>query len=239
MSFRSNILGQRKAVGVGIGDFISYYRMGNNLLDSLGVNNGTPTDITYENSLGGKAAIINGTTSRIVIPDNDSLSFTDGVTDKPFSVVYRIKTTDTKFMIFAKLSPSFTNIEQYCYYQSGHLFWILCSDGAYGNNISQNVLTTGVSTGSYANIVQTYNGLGYGGLKTYIDGALISDANLESGTYTKMMNTGSELWIGDYQAATTFKLTASLDELAFLNRDLTDVEVSEINTKLNSGQSLI
>jgi len=221
-----------------VSSIISYYKMEGNVLDSFGANNGTPTAITYAAGLVGQAAVLNGSTSFINLGDTDSLSFIDGTNDKPFSISYWIKTTDTKFMIFSKLNSSYSNNEYFGYYNGGVLTWRLFSNGSY-DNITQNITTNAIISGAWVHVVHTYNGLGNGGMKTYINGTLVSSASIMTGTYVKMANTNNELWIGNYQADANFKLNGQLDEMPIFNKELTAAEVSEIFAKGNSGQSLI
>ena len=47
-------------------NLVAQYDFNNDLVDSIGGNNGTGTDITYNNGTFGNEAVFNGTTSQVL-----------------------------------------------------------------------------------------------------------------------------------------------------------------------------
>ena len=58
------------------------YQFNNNLIDDAGGNNGTGTDITYDNG----SAVFGGIPSKVLINNLGAFDFTDGVKDLPFKI---------------------------------------------------------------------------------------------------------------------------------------------------------
>ena len=56
---------------------VANWKLNGNANDALGVNNGTPTDITYKQGIENQAAIFNGTTSKILLASNAALNLTN------------------------------------------------------------------------------------------------------------------------------------------------------------------
>ena len=214
---------------------VSYYKMENNVLDSWGTNHGTQTNITYGVGLVGQNAIFNGTNAFVSIPDTNALSFTDGVTDKPFSISYILNTTDTQFYIINKNSSTKREFE--CEYYAGKLYFRVVSLGNSSNKLEQTY--TIAMTGVNLIITHTYDCNGIGGLKTYVNGVLVASTSALMGTYVRMENTTNPITLGGLTWNTSYFLNGKLDEVSFFNKALNASEVSEINAKLLSGQSLI
>ena len=89
-SARASILANNKAVTINDGglDFstlnlVAQYDFNNNLIDSVGGNSGTGTNITYNSGSFGNEAVFNGTTSEVRTPNNTIWDISNGTNDIP------------------------------------------------------------------------------------------------------------------------------------------------------------
>lgn len=217
---------------------VSYYKMEGNVLDSWGTNDGTATAITYTSGLVGQGAVFNGTSSVVIIPDADNLSFGNGVTDSPFSISFVTKLNDTTSHWFAEKRTDFGATAEYEFrYYLGKLEFVLY-DGIANAYILISYAWTPV-IGTVYKIQGTYDGTRVKeGLKLYINNVSVG-SYVTSGAYVAMRNTTARLGIGKAHWGVDHIVNGSIDEFAIFNKALTGAELSDINTKLQSGQSLI
>ena len=219
---------------------ISYYKFENNALDSIGTNNGTPTNITYATGQVGNAAVFNGSSSKVTISDVDELSFTNGINDLPFSVSYAVKfnelTVTSKMWIFGKRTSGSLFEYQFSIYNGTCSFDIYDSvNSAY---IRNNFSWTEFNTVDDFIVTHTYNGNGIGGMKTYKNGVLISATQQAIGTYSMMRNTTANLVLGARIDGANY-LNGWIDEFTAWDKALSQVEVTEIYNIQNAGLELI
>src|SRR5690606_35078959 len=67
---------------------VAYWKYNGNSNDSSGNgHNGTDTSMTYGAGQVGDCAIFNGSTSKIIVPDANGFSFTNGSSDVPFTIL--------------------------------------------------------------------------------------------------------------------------------------------------------
>ena len=219
-------------------NIVSYYKMENNVFDSIGTNNGTATAITYEAGAVGQRAVFDGASSKIVIPDSNNLSFTDGTNDLPFSFSFQFMTNNVSVnqMIINKLNSA---REYYLYLVGGKLRFFL--EGPASNSIYVETSAFTFVNGTFYNIIVTYDGSkSVNGLKININEIEQTTTKVSTGTYTGMVNGGDAVVIGTHGNQTTAQyLNGKLDEVSIWNTALTEGQILEINAKLNSGQSLI
>ena len=71
----------RQSSGGGL-PLVAGYNFNNNLIDDIGGNNGTGTDITFDNG----SAVFSGFPSKVLINNLGAFDFTDGVNDLPFRI---------------------------------------------------------------------------------------------------------------------------------------------------------
>lgn len=160
--------------------------------------------------------------------DADNLSFGDSVTDSPFSFSMWVKvdTLVSGHGLIEKQDSS--NNREYIIY--------IASDGAIYNNIYSNGVAlnrrgrktnTGlISIDTWYHIVWTYNGNSdYSGIKIYLNGVRVDNANFGKNTYVAMKNTNNPFKIGEY-------ITGNMDEVSVFNSELSQ---SDITTIYNSG----
>ena len=207
-----------------INNIISYYKLEGNALDFNNVNNGTPTAITYEEGLVGQRAIFNGSTSRIILTNNASLQLSQG------SIVTIINSTNAG---------------------SGYR-GIVIKQRAYGLFLASGVLVayswesaTGIAAGEKSTGINLNDGLNHvialtfnagvvNGTKVYLDGNLVLTTSIAIDNQTQSLVIGAGTSDSIIQ-----QINAKIDDSAVFNSILTAVEVSEITSKLQSGQSLI
>ncbi len=215
---------------------ISYYKMEGNVLDSWGTNHGTATAITYESGTVGQQAIFNN--SFITVEDSNNLTFTDGAKDFPFSISFLINfTSKTTSYFFGRDSSGTAREWLVGITPSGLTGYLFNPDNS--GRISAYIPTAEIPTGTNLFFTLTYNGNNkLSGLKMYINSTEKTLTNASSGSYTGQGNTASKLYIGKSQFIAG-NLNAKMDEIAIWNTALTPAEISDINAKLNLGQSLI
>ena len=221
---------------------VAYYPLNGNSNDIINGLNGINTGITYVTgnvNLG--ANFSNNTTSRITIADTDFLSFTNGINDIPFSMVFSIKQTlsGTNF-IFSKYNVSGSIDKEY-------VVLIFNNKIRFGlfTNITNYIVSEASATlalNTWYSVVCTYDGSkNFSGLKVYVNGTLQTITNLSIGTYTGMPNTATTPLIGNrVNNYSNEAFSGIIDEgYIYKNRILTATEVSEVYTKFLAQQPLI
>ena len=222
-----------------LNNFISYWKFDGNSNDSVGSNNGTPTSITYPTGLIGQAADFNGTTSKVVVPDANDLSFGNGTSDVDFSTITLIKFDDLSNnpRIFNKVKADALRFEYFSFVNNQkHDFILYDTNGANqirtGNDVFIPLSTWMVITQTYEASTKT--------LKIYQNTA-INNVSLNQGAYTSMINTTAPLVIGeDGRSAFTNNLDGQINALSFLNVKLSEEQVAyAVNKYLTANEHLI
>jgi len=221
---------------VPIAHISNYYRFNDNLVDEVNANNGTGTAITYAAGKSGNAASFNGSTSFISLPDNNDLSFTDGVNDKPFSIQMWVKFNSISGNQWLISKRNSSNVEWQIYRYLEKL-----SVSIYSGNSTSIQKTTNMSftptVGQWYHFTFTYSGTG--NPKIYIDKILQSTENANAGTYTKMTNTTSPVTIGRFGPSSLFFLNGLIDCLPIFNKELNQAEIEDTYSVTNAGNELL
>jgi hypothetical protein len=183
------------------------------------------TDCVYNNCYQ-----FDGTGDYISVPDDDSLSFGNGVTDNPFSVSAWIYMNDaTKFRIVGKNAGTTLSTEYELAISSvDKLRFSLADSDITLQRIAReySVALTSLE-GEWVHVAGTYNGNGSAsGMKVYLNGVRVDDTNQNVGVYTAMHNKASPVGIGKGIADTTDGL---IDDVNIYSRALTATEILEIN----------
>ena len=225
-------------------DFVSYYEFNNNANDTIGTNNGTPTDLTYESGLVGNRGVFNGTSSEIDIADSDSLSFTDGVNDKPFaiSLLVTFDTLSDSSALFTKYQSGTPDIFEYGLMCFGNSLNFAVFKNNDVNSRLQLTYTLNRVVGQRYLISVSYDGSKtLAGLKLFIDQTEVTSSSSisEVGTYTGMSNTVALARIGYRGFSTPNYHNGTYDQIAILNRAITLTDQEYIFQKYQAGQSLI
>lgn len=221
---------------------VAYYPLNGNSNDIINGLNGINTDITYVTgnvNLG--ANFSNNTTSRITIADTDFLTFTDGINDIPFSMVFSIKQTlsGTNF-IFTKFDNVGISKKEYVVF----LFNNKIRFGVFTdvNNFLSSEVNKILDINIWYSVVCTYDGSKtFSGLKVYINGTLQTLTSLGIGIYTGMPNTATTPLIGNRVNNFANEAFSGVIDESYIYKDrvLSGLEVSEIYTKFLAQQPLI
>jgi hypothetical protein len=237
------MFGRKQGVNpIPLSDFVSYYEFNNNANDTIGTNNGTPTSLTFESGLVGNRGVFNGTSSKIDIADSNSLSFTDGVNDKPFTISFLVTfdTLSDSSSLFTKYQTS-PDVLEYAFALFGNTLSFALFSNNVNNRIQINYTFNRVVSQRYLISVSYDGSKNLSGLKMFIDQTDVTNSAsvFQTGTYTGMVNTLSLARIGYRAFGTPLYHDGTLDQIAILKRaiDLTDQEY--IDNKYQAGQSLI
>lgn len=220
-----------------IPNLVSAYKMQNNVLDSLGVNNGTAYNLTYDTGKVGQSAVFNGSSSYIGIAKTPSLEFASTGFTIMFSV-YLIGTNQPVTLISVRDLNSKAEF-QVGYEKPGGLdlvnFQIFSSSNIASYITAVEVYTIPLNT--WVNYAVTYN-LGTDA-KIYRDGVQVSSGVSTTGTFVSMLNTTSRLVLGKNGYSGLALLNARMDEVYVFNKALTSTEIATYNATINSGNSLL
>jgi hypothetical protein len=194
-----------------------------------GTSSGTMTTADVVDGQVGDAVDFDGTDDYIGLGDPSNLSFGDGTTDNPLTIVVWANpdTADTSGIV-AK-SDTFSDAEYYLLYANGQFYFRTVDESA--------AAYLGKATGTYGSgmrmLVGTYDGSGLeSGLTIYVDGASASTSSASSGTYTAMEDTTNDLNIGRRNTA---ELWDGIIDDVRIYRD--ELSAGEIGTMYNNESS--
>ena len=216
-------------------NIISEYKFEDNVLDTVGTNDGTPTAITYADGLVDRTGVFNGSTSKVTIPDSNDLSFGNGITDEPFSVSALVyKTGVQNNVIISK--DDFTTTREWAFFITSDndlRFFIKSLGGGVQQSIDS---TTLLSNNQWYHVTATYDGRGGNtasyGIKLFINGVLETPTGRNEGVYVAMTNTASSTRIGNYGSN---YFLGNLDCVRVWDKELSQAEVTEIATQELAG----
>lgn len=221
-----------------IPNLVSAYKMQNNVLDALGVNNGTAYNITYDTGIAGQSAVFNGSSSYIGIAKTPSLEFASTGFTIMFSV-YLVGTNQPVTFISVRDTNAKAEF-QLLYEKTGGGVDILNFQVFSGSNITS-YITTGenytIPLNTWVNYAITYD-LGTDA-KIYRNGSLVSGIASTVGTFVSMQNTTSRLVLGKNGYSGLALLNARMDEVYVFNKALSSTEIASYNSTINAGNSLL
>jgi len=229
MSKRNNFIGFSR-VPQGLFPFLTAYWTADNIATDVHVNNlgGSFTGANYTTGINGQAFNFgSGTEVRYVdVPDNNLLSFTDGVNDVPFSmrcwVWFDSKSSVNNFLINKRdAAPTSNQLEWQLQFNQSRAeinFFKFSLGGT--DNVRTN---TGINPANnqWHHLFYTDNGTKFGG-KIYLNGVDITSGHTETGTYVRMINGtnlmrfGFPAWDGT-TGGLALKHRGRLDEIAIFN----------------------
>lgn len=220
-----------------ISNIICYHKMENNVLGSFRSNKGTPTNISYEPGLVGQRAVFNGSSSKVVVPNSNYLSFGN----TPFSVVFVVEfNTQPNGKIQALLVKDRNNPNREFiidYFNTG--FRVLLWDASNNANIRAQT-TTPITVGQTYVVGFTYNGgLLATGIKWFVEGVEVTTDKMEDASFAGVETRVGYLEIGNWSILSGRTLNGTLEEPVFFNTELTAQQMANIAAKFNSGQHLI
>ena len=170
-----------------------------------------------------------GTDDYMDIPDADIFSLGNGSgTDNAFSISawFNADSIGTNY-IATKDSNSNREWAFRTVSSQLHFFAFGTGGGYIGRKYSTNL-----SNGQWYHAVVTYDASkASSGIKLYLNGTRVDDANYASGTFTASKNTSSEVRVSALQVNNTYS-AGKVDELSFFNTELSSSDVTAI---YNSG----
>ena len=190
-----------------------------------------------------KSILLDGIDDFVDCGDNDNLSFGDTSSDFPFafSVWAKVDNLTTSHVLLEKRDAS-SNYEYIFYIGSdGAIYNNIYSDGAALNRRGRKTSTGLISINTWYHIVMTYDGQGgtnaSDGIKIYLDGLRVDNANNQKNSYVAMRNTSNPFKIGEF-------IAGNIDEVSVFNSELSQSDVTSIYgggvpSSLSSYSSLI
>ncbi len=166
-----------------------------------------------------------GVNDKIVISDDDALSFGDGTNDTQLSIMSRIVMNDATNFIVACKREGAANQEYIFRIDISDKLSLLCQDDSESATIST---TSDVGITVCENkelfVAATYDGSGSGsGMVLYVNGKVIASTAGSSGAYTAMENEGASLYFG-HNGNVTYANGKFVENRLF-NKTLTTTEI--------------
>lgn len=226
---------------------IAYYPFNANANDfsGKGYNGIGFTGVTFPIGKVANAVFFGTTTANTAgtVPDNDDFSFTNNIVDLPFTISCWVNVTvfsGSRNSIIQKRSGYGSGAEewQFSILPNGQVVFEKISNN--NTSILQSIRSDvgAIPLNTWKHIVITNLNSGTTGLKMYINGVQTTTLATNTNSYTRMINTSSNVIIGS--GASSHKHRGLLDEMyIWKNRELTAAEVLDIYNKGNSGVPLI
>jgi len=198
---------------------LALYEMNGNVNDTSGTYNGTPTNITYEGGAFDQAAVFNGSSSIISIPQP---TLSGG-----FTLSAWFRTTSSAFQSIITMGGSSAAAGLNIFTNSGNVIT------SFGNGSSEdyNAPTSSVivNTGAWFHVVLSTSGLSSGStVKLYINGQLddseTSSVSINTTSYTSAFSIGGRNLSGSL--STYFN--GSIDQVRIFNTALTQAQVTTL-----------
>ena len=215
-------------------NIISEYKFENNVLDTVGANDGTATAITYVPGLVGQASRF--IDSKIDFGTSTDFNFSNGTNDITKSISFILENYDTENQYI--LGKNNNGWEWVMSYFTGKLNFIIYGDTTADRIRLDYTFAFGINTPRHFTF--TYDGSGsQNGLKLFIDGILISTVNSTLGTYTRGGVHNSNLIVGQTELAlSTYSFNGDLDCLRFWDKELSQAEITQIATAELAGTDI-
>ena len=184
-----------------------------------------------------KAIFFDGINDRVVVPDQDEFSFSDGVADKPFSLsswVYVGDIAADNGPFITKSNNTIPVRNEYIFkHENGVLFFFIYDSlqNASGNAIRIIANAATLSSKTWHHVVATYDGSGEKeGLKVYTDSVFTPSTAAESGTYVRMRPSATAVVLGATEDLNIpqRRFEERLADTCVFNKELTLAEVKEI-----------
>jgi len=214
--------------------------------DSINQNHGTYTNINFSSGIINGAAVFNGDNSYITIPQHNSLTFSDGVSDLPFSISFWINILEPN-----EVNPIFTKgyttslIEYEISTEEdipkGNIVLYDQVSGYTISCVTQDTLIEYETCNGWLHVIITYDGSSTAtGINMYFNGEFVLCDRHQHPSYTCMTPQVSNSYIGrEYQGMGYASLEAMLDEVIIYNEEIPAFKVSAIyNEYICSGYTL-
>ena len=222
------------SVDIPLANIISEYKFENNVLDTVGTNNGTAYSLTYADGLVNRTGVFNGSTSYVSVADSNSLSFGNGTTDVPFSISLLFKTNDItkiQYLVSKRLN---TVIGEYLIPINATTINLSLITNSYGGGYIRAIFNHSFSNNTWYHIIATYDGDKLNtGINLYVNG--VNSVTTRDGTgYTGMVNTTSNVEVGSFAVGKT-NFDGNLDCVRIWDKELSQGEITEIATQELAG----
>lgn len=210
------------------------------VVDSIGSHTGTYVDengaaaVTSDHAVAGHingGLEFDGTNDYITVSDHNDFTFIG----TPFSVTAWVTLGVDAAAEFDITSKFETNQMEWSLYISGDALYFTLWDNINGGNRGRKDTadySAWEDSGIYIFIVGTYSGTGdLSGLKVYLDGERVDDANESNSTFSAMVNTTSSIYIG-FRHGSANKAIGEIDNVVIYDTELTQ---AQINSLYNNG----
>ena len=216
-----------------LANIISEYKFENNVLDTVGANDGTATAITYVPGLVGQTGVFNSTTAKVVIPDSASFNF--GSNAWSISMLIYITNRVENGMIVNKLNLT---REFYVYYVDEKIQWYLESTNSTDRIYTETIATP--ADNQWVHLICTVDdSLLVGGMKTYFNGVEQDVTEFINGTYVGLRDGNDPVVFGQHGNETgILPFSGNLDCVRFWNKELTQGEANLIATDELAGTDI-
>ncbi len=178
-----------------------------------------------------------GANDYIEVADHNDFSFGDGSNDSPFSIsawVYPEGVGDY-FPIAVKIDTGNYEWRFYIYLKTLHLLLHNPTGDVYVGRY----YTTELSTGQWYHVGVTCDGRGGAdaedGIKLYLDGTRVDNADKKSGTYVAMDNGTAPLWIGRYASQ---YIDGKIGDVMIYNVEKTAAQIKSLYDQTRSKYSV-
>ncbi len=180
-------------------------------------------------TLGAGAKVnFDGTDEEGDVPDADNLSFGDGANDEAFSIiaVFNADVIASKVVVAKRDQTTGTTQQEYALYtdSGGDLTFSIWDDGASAANIGRK-RDTALTADKWYLAVATYDGSrSISGIKLYLNGVRVDDADVSSGTYVAMENKDDAVRIAhwlDTSTAVANLFNGDISLVAVVGKELT------------------
>ena len=208
-----------------LANIISEYKFEDNVLDTVGSNNGTATAITYADGLVGRTGVFNGSTSKIAMPTN----FIPDLPSFSFSCLLKATNTSSEYRVFGlsdNINMPFIILRLNASFSTGRIGFYLHS-----NNTGVEITTNSYVSTDWIHITGT--AVENGDMKLYVNGTLISTLAITS--FTKLADFN---YVGANRNANNNFYNGSLDCLRFWNKELSQTEITDIATAELAGTDI-
>ena len=191
---------------------------------------GAGTTPSYQNEYSFK---LDGVDDYIDCGLNANLSFGNTSSDFPFTFSMWVKVDDlsTGHTLVERGDYSTTNNREQIFYigSDGAIYNLIYSNGQSLNRRGRKTSTGIISPNTWHHIAWTYDGQGgtnaSNGIKIYLDGTRVDNANNQKNSYVAMKNTNTPFKIGEF-------INGNMDEVSVFNSELS---ASDVTTIYNSG----
>jgi len=215
---------------------ISHFRCNGNLSDQKSVNTAI---FDSSGNVAGKVSLARNYTGTFStysqLPANNTLSFSNGTDDLPFSISFWVWRGSilNRILISRRGTQSNDGNDEYeiGYSNSTRQMYFILASGTFSNIISKR-LNASVN-GVWDHIVMTYDGSKLeSGINLYRNGSIRTTTSASQGTYTGMPQSSNSTFLGARNTSGEGnEWSGRLDELTFWNKELSASEVTEIYNK--------